>query len=341
MARTLGKTADDVGASRQTATVYSLLLAAIGDEERSKDRPTNIPQLDWPSMEERTEELDIVPIEEGKIYLLPSSLTGEVIQRWEYQITVPVLRQFLARAVSTMITRHGIECVIFDGKAGPDPLNLAVAGICSATLIISEFDPVTWDGTLNFREYIRSEYGRDEGLYVGSPARISFVLNKIPAKFYPRRGGDISEERFSQFLQQIQILARFSFDYDYFESFGEFTFAVDERPDSLFSIDLAGLAVSLLDKSYPQLLDDSVRSLASRRAMSLRRALLSENQRLPFLVALGGISLALASVWILAIGTEGINRLLEDPLRITAVGFAIAGVTIAAIGFFYSRVRAR
>ena len=113
------------------------------------------------------------------------------------------------------IKKYDLGCVIFDCKAGPDPLALGVVGMANETVLVSEYNQVTFDGTLNFYEHIREVYGMAE-LRTG-PLRV--VVNKVPEKFDLSKGD--AQELLARRLRPLPILASIPFEYDVFQSFGE------------------------------------------------------------------------------------------------------------------------
>ena len=242
---------------------------------------------------------------------------------------------FLMEISRVLIKDYNLDCVIFDCKAGPDPLALGVVGMANETVLISEYNQVTFDGTLNFYEHIRDVYGTAE-LRTG-PLRV--VVNKVPDKFDLTKSDAL--ELLASRLRPLPLLATLPFEYDVFQAFGESRFVVDDLPGSTFSANIALLAVRLFDRS-PVHLSDFIVALARRSRRGGPRGFRPRRERITqFLVVIGAVY-ALAGMIVLAfvgpeIDLDGFKNLVEDPARGGAALAAVTGLTAVVSGALVRR----
>lgn len=246
----------DQGVSPGADSAYSLLRKAVApDSSAGPEQP--LENLDRAQIEQAAEQATVQEVADN-FYFLPSSPTGSVITRLEYSLSPGAASTFLMAISHVFIKKYDLGCVIFDCKAGPDPLALGVVGMANETVLVSEYNQVTFDGTLNFYEHIREVYGTAE-LRTG-PLRV--VVNKVPEKFDLTKSD--ARELLARRLRPLPILTSLPFEYDVFQSFGESPFVVDDLPWSKFTANIALLAVRLFDRS-PVHLGDEVRHMARDR----------------------------------------------------------------------------
>ena len=268
-------------------------------------------------------------------YFLPSSPTGTVITRLEYTLSPAAASTFLMAISRAFIKKYDLGCVIFDCKAGPDPLALGVVGMANETVLVSEYNQVTFDGTLNFYEHIWEVYGTAE-LRTG-PLRV--VVNKVPEKFDLSKGD--AQELLARRLRPLPILASIPFEYDVFQSFGESQFVVDDLPWSQFTAKIALLAVRLFDRN-PVQLGDAVLQMARKADRGGPRGFRPRRERVSQMMVLTGCVYALAGLAVLAfagpdIDMEALKSLANDPARGGAALAAVAGLVAVASGALVRR----
>lgn len=323
----------DQAVSPRADSAYSLLRKAIGSESHAgPEQP--LESLDYAQIEKAAEQAKLEEVAEG-FYFLPSSPTGAVTARLEYGLSPAAAATFLTAISRTFIKKYDLGCVIFDCKAGPDPLALAVVGMANETILVSEYNQVTFDGTLNFYEHIREVYGTAE-LRTG-PLRV--VINKVPEKFDLSKSG--AQEVLAERLKPLPILATIPFEYDVFQSFGESQFVVDDLPWSQFTANIALLAVRLFDRS-PVQLADYVRQTARRASRGGPRGFRPRRERITQLMVLTGCMYALAGLAVLAfagpeMNIDGLKSLTGDPARGGAALAALAGLATVASGALVRR----
>ncbi|PKB63802.1 MAG: hypothetical protein BZY80_05555 [SAR202 cluster bacterium Io17-Chloro-G2] len=323
----------DEAVSPGADSAYSLLRKAVGpDNSAGPEQP--LENLDRAQIEQAAEQANLQEVAEN-FYFLPSSPTGTVITRLEYSLSPEAASTFLMAISHVFIKKYGLGCVIFDCKAGPDPLALGVVGMANETVLVSEYNQVTFDGTLNFYEHIREVYGTAE-LRTG-PLRV--VVNKVPEKFDLTQSE--ARELLARQLRPLPLLASIPFEYDVFQSFGESQFVVDDLPWSKFTANIALLAVRLFDRS-PVHLGDAVREMARRADRGGPRGFRPRRERVTQLMVLTGCVYALAGLAILAfagpeIDLDGLRSLVNDPARGGAALAAVAGLATVASGALVRR----
>ena len=323
----------DQGVSPGTDSAYSLLRKAVGPgNSAGPEQP--LEYLDRAQIEQAAEQATVQEVAEN-FYFLPSSPTGTVITRLEYSLSPAAASTFLMGISRVFIKKYDLGCVIFDCKAGPDPLALGVVGMANETVLVSEYNQVTFDGTLNFYEHIREVYGTAE-LRTG-PLRV--VINKVPEKFDLTKSD--TRELLARRLRPLPLLASIPFEYDVFQSFGESQFVVDDLPWSKFTANIALLAVRLFDRS-PVHLDDGVRRMARRADRGGPRGFRPRRERVTQMMVLTGCAYALAGLAVLAfmgsdMDLDGLRTLAGDPIRGGAALAAVAGLTAVVSGALVRR----
>ena len=259
------------------------------------------------------------------LVLLPSTATGEIVDWIEYYHKPEEIRESLNQIITAIIEEYDIKCIAIDCRAGPDPLSLAVAGISTYTIIVSEPDIVTWDGTLNLHRYILNEYKE-----IGE---VVFLLNKVPKKYELEKLESDYTEKLSTFLKSLRILAYIPFDYDIFESFGERRFVIDDFPNAILCRKLASLAKEFFGDSYSYLLPENINLIETgtiRGVPKSRRAIRRRTSRL--LMIIGG-AYTLAGLLLLGLDEGG---LLPVPSLVPLI-VVLVGVIIVFWGWFRSQ----
>lgn len=307
-------------ASSGADSVYSLLERSL-EEQNGAGPGSPIDELNLEEIREHAAQVKLQEVDEN-LFLLPSSPTAKVTKRLEYNLSPMAASNFLMEICRALIQNYNLDCVIFDCKAGPDPLALGVVGMANETVLISEYNKVTFDGTLNFYQHIRDVYGIAE-LRTG-PLRV--VVNKVPEKFDLTKTDAL--ELLASRLRPLPLLATLPFEYDVFQAFGESKFVVDDLPESTFSAKIALLAVRLFDRS-PVHLSDHITALAHHSGRGGPRGFRPKRERVTQFLVVTGAVYALAGLAVLAfvgpqIDLEGLKSLVQDPAR---GGAALAGVT--------------
>ncbi len=323
----------DQAVSPSTDSAYSLLRKAVGPgNSAGPEQP--LETLDRAEIEKAAEQATVQEVADN-FYFLPSSPTGMVITRLEYSLSPAAASTFLMAISRAFIKKYDLGCVILDCKAGPDPLALGVVGMANETVLVSEYNQVTFDGTLNFYEHIREVYGMAE-LRTG-PLRV--VVNKVPEKFDLSKGD--AQELLARRLRPLPILASIPFEYDVFQSFGESRFVVDDLPWSKFTAKIAMLAVRLFDRS-PVQLGGAVRQMARRSDRGGPRGFRPRRERVTQMMVLTGCVYALAGLAVLAfagpdIDLDRLKTLANDPARGGAALAAAAGLVAVVSGALVRR----
>lgn len=193
------------------------------------------------------------------LYLLPSTVTNTIVDWTRHSYDVAELKEFMATAIQKIATKYDIDCVVFDCRPGPEPLFLAVAGISTEIILVTEADIVTLNGNINLYSYLADAYKHDSDVL----RNVRFVINRVP------KGQDIKflEQRYMQRLYDLfktrPVLASIPFDNAIFQSFGQHRFVIDQLPNSSFSKHVAGIASSLFAGSHPEFLSERCLKMAS------------------------------------------------------------------------------
>ena len=320
-------------ASSGADSVYSLLERSFGSQNGAGPG-SPIDEVNLEQVREHAAQVKLHEVDEN-LFLLPSSPTAKVIKRLEYNLSPLAASRFLTEICRALIQNYNLDCVIFDCKAGPDPLALGVVGMANETVLISEYNKVTFDGTLNFYQHIREVYGIAE-LRTG-PLRV--VVNKVPEKFDLTKSAAM--EFLSRRLRPLPLLATLPFEYDVFQAFGESRFVVDDLPDSTFAAKIALLAVRLFDRS-PVHLSDNITALARHSGRGGPRGFRPKRERVTQFLVLTGAAYALAGLAILAFGGPEIDMdrfkvLVQDPALGGAALAGIIGLTAVVSGALVRR----
>jgi len=258
------------------------------------------------------------------LFLLPSTVTGEIVDWMEYRCESQQIAQFLSQLVRAVAEEYGIKCIVIDCRAGPDPLSIAVAGVSTHTIIVSEPDRITWDGTLNLHRYILNQYPRE--------ARVEFLINKIPEKYELDKIRAEYEEILGRFLKSLRILGYIPFEYDIFESFGEIKFVIDELARTSMSRNIASLAIELLSEIYPSLIPEEARSIEAGTLRGASRGPRSTGLRWSRIVMMAGIIYTVVGCSLLLYGNWGLRVLLAEPIRLVGAVVAGTGIIVLLVG---------
>ena len=193
------------------------------------------------------------------LHLFPSTSTGSIVQWAQYSYDIFQLREFLRKAVQELTNKYNLDCIVFDCRPGPEPLFLAAAGISTEIILVTEADIITLNGNINLYRYLAEVY--EDGSEV--MRNIRFVINRIP------KGQEVAhiKERYVTRLFDLfktrPILASIPFDDAVFQSFGQHRFVVDHLTNSLFSRNVAAIALGLFSNNHEELLSDQCRRMAS------------------------------------------------------------------------------
>ena len=193
------------------------------------------------------------------VHLVPSTPTSSIVHWAQYSYDILQLREFLRKVVRELTNKYKLDCIVFDCRPGPEPLFLAVAGISTEIILVTEADIVTLNGNINLYSYLEEIYRDDSEVL----RNIRFVINRIPKRQdaahiearYMRRLFDLFKTR--------PILASIPFDDAVFQSFGQHRFVVDQLPNSSFSRHVTAIALNLFSSSHEELLSDRCRKMAS------------------------------------------------------------------------------
>ena len=193
------------------------------------------------------------------LHLFPSTSTNSIVQWAQYSYDILELREFLRKAVRELTNQYKFDCIVFDCRAGPEPLFLAAAGISTEIILVTEADIVTLNGNINLYNYLEEIYGDSFDIM----RNIRFVINRIPKR------QDVAhiEARYMKRLYDLfktrPILTSIPFDDAVFQSFGQHRFVVDQLPNSSFSRHVTLIAMNLFSGNHEELLSDRCRSMAS------------------------------------------------------------------------------
>jgi len=327
------------GISPDVGTVYSLLeRATSGEDGRPADRDGD-QEPNWKSIDKWLEEFIPETVEpatkDGQAYyLVPSSVTGDPVARLEYGLSVAATRNLLLRLSDALVERFHVRGIVFDCKAGPDPLALAVVGLATETLLVSEYNPITFDGTLNFYQHICKEYGAAD-LIDSRIGPLNVIINKVPEKFDLSKSDTLVD--LSDRLRPLHLLDAFPFEYDVFQGFGDFKFVVDTLPETTFSAKVARLAERLLERR-PIKLDTKVRTAARRAGRRVSRGVRGRRHRVLLFVALLGVIFVLLGLSVpigLKIVAGGVGSIEQPTVTLAAIAVAAtAGIMALAAVLF-------
>ena len=189
----------------------------------------------------------------------PSTVTNSIVDWAHNTYDIGQLKEFMAKLVREIATKYDIDCIVFDCRPGPEPLSLAVAGISTEIILVTEADIITLNGNINLYGYLANVYKENSDVL----RNVRFVINGVP------KGQDIDliEQRYMRRLYDLfktrPILASIPFDNAIFQSFGQHRFVVDQLPNSIFSRHIAGIAHGLFSGGHQELLSDRCLEMAS------------------------------------------------------------------------------
>ena len=193
------------------------------------------------------------------LYLLPSTATNSIVDWVHHTYDIAELKEFMTKVVREIAAKYDIDCVVFDCRPGPEPLFLAVAGISTEIILVTEADVITLNGNINLYTYLADLYEENSDVL----RNVRFVINRIP------KGQDINhiEQRYMKRLYDLfktrPVLASIPFDNAIFQSFGQHRFVVDKLPNSPFSRHIAGIVSELYSSTHQEFMSDQAREMAS------------------------------------------------------------------------------
>ena len=193
------------------------------------------------------------------LHLVPSTVTNSIVDWAHHNYDISQLKEFMAKFVRELTTKYDLDCIVFDCRPGPEPLFLAVAGISTEIILVTEADIITLNGNINLYGYLADVYKENSDVL----RNVRFVINRVP------KGQDVNhiEQRYMKRLYDLfktrPVLASIPFDNAIFQSFGQHRFVVDQLPNSIFSRHVAGIASGLFSSSHQELLSDRCRELAA------------------------------------------------------------------------------
>lgn len=202
---------------------------------------------------------DVVQVAEGLSFIPAVSWRAPPSQRDMYDvITSQQTPQHLLGFLSTLASKSHYTYIIVDCHGGMDLLSLASFYYASDALVITEPDPVTFNGTLELlrtydeaREQLGAEVGeqaaeRVENVAAGRSCRTHLVVNRLSGKLSYRSlealyrpyfgiGTDDRTQEISsiQYIPSEELLA---------ESFGDHPFYVQLVPRSVYGHKIRNLA---------------------------------------------------------------------------------------------------
>ena len=167
----------------------------------------------------------------------------------------------LSEYIEVLASRDGFSVVILDCHGGLDYASAAARQLSRHTVVVTEADVVSFNGTLELLAFYNLDRGTERESQLSADCRtrdcgrrevgdISFVVNRLPPKY---RFADISAA-YSRILANYkgpmdvqQSFISFIPEESYFaESFGEYPFCIELAPQSVFSRKLQLLAIDLL-----------------------------------------------------------------------------------------------
>jgi MinD-like ATPase involved in chromosome partitioning or flagellar assembly len=329
------------GVTDEFDTVDSLLRRSSKDTRDPPSARGQRQELDERLIDEALQDLSLLTVEpetsdSKPYYLLPSSLTGGPVSRLEYDVGVPSTRDFLLRLSRALVAKFNVRAIIFDCKAGPDPLALAVVGIATQTLLISEYNPITFDGTLNFHRHIAAQYGAAD-LVNSRIGPLNVVINKVPDKLDLTKREVLDD--LADRLIPLHLLDAIPFEDDVFQTFGDFKFVVDSRPMTTFTAKIARLAARLLDRMPSISLHPKALDAARRSARGASPGVRSRRNRVLLAVSFQGTMICVLLSTAVFVGQSvaagGIASITQSPLQLAALMLAlVAGTSGLAVALF-------
>lgn len=264
---------------------------------------------------------------ERSFHFLPATRAGKTVD-WEHMPSrISVWAKKLRMIIKRLARQYEPDVIIIDSAAGPHPLTIATAGLADFTIIVSEADSVTWDGTLNYRTYLTKVHGETKEFF--------FVLNKIPQKFRFDELDRFYRKELGEFFKNLKILSYIPFEQEIFESFGRIKFLVQSLPKSVFSSKIKLLALNLLSDRLPDRLGPH--AFAFIEADSVRKRLTSRLPLMDTLIrALGLILIALGLVTSF-IGTGLLDIFIRNPIGALGLLYTIGGIIITLFMLFRRR----
>jgi flagellar biosynthesis protein FlhG len=289
----------------------ALLQPSVGDNEKTFSRLA--------LSNSQPEELELRQV--GEFYFLPSTSTGEIVDWKKLPLDYQQWRKLLLNTLEKIIQKYQPQVIIIDSEVGPHALSIGIAGVADSTIIVSEADPVTWDGTLNYRSYLVEAYGDKKQFF--------FLLNKVPEKFNFEKLNQYYGEQVSRLLRNLKIISFIPFEYDVSENFGEYKFIVDNLPESVFSSKIKLLAYDLLKERLPEY----PRSQLERDRAAIMKRIRPKASRFNRQVQIMGWLLTALGVGAILLSTS-YRMLIENPTMTVGLVYGIGGTILIAYGYF-------
>ena len=201
----------------------------------------------------------------------------------------------LQSVLNALHEEHGFEIVILDCHGGLDMVSLAAHRLSDHTLVITEADRVTFNGTLELLDFYQAAptarataagYAQDiDTSRVTRPNPVKIIVNRIPPKY---EWDDLERvynnvlHRFEAYLNNSNsILVYIPNEEIVSESFGQIAFLVKIAPNSVMTEKLHLLAYKLFASSFqfPPAYKPLARLSSERRRKKLDRVLASVESR--------------------------------------------------------------
>ena len=174
----------------------------------------------------------------------------------------PSLREFVAEIRNRLLelaNRCGAACIVIDCFCGVDLLTTAASSIADHTLLVNEPDIITFTGTTNLIFHLQKAFQSLE-----RKPQLHIVVNRLR---YTQTVESLSA-LYRNNLQEIvrePVLCYFPYHPRIFENFGEYPFASDLLPKSLFVRKLKLVAWELFGASCPHLVPPTARKWSKRK----------------------------------------------------------------------------
>ncbi len=163
----------------------------------------------------------------------------------------------LGKFIEKQWEEQGFDIIVLDCHGGVDPVSLAAFEICNQTLMVTEADSVTFNGTLELLDYYDLK-SRERQLNVNpagefdrasipavprdrpEPVRhVQFIVNRLRSKYrwkdLERIYQGLMKEGLGSFSRERSVLCYIPVEDSLADSFGEYPFYVKLAPNSIFS----------------------------------------------------------------------------------------------------------
>lgn len=273
-----------------TGLLSSFITPDCGSAIDSILRPESLEQCGPVDLDANLQFLPAVPLHAPPKH---SELFG-LCQQPEFEVK---LENFLNR----IHRNYNFEIVILDCHGGLDMVSVAAHRLSDHTLVVSEADRVTFNGTLELLDFYQAVHAarttaaftvtHSSGALAVAPAPIEtskpveLVINRIPPKYRWDDLNRVYEKVVSDYSTELniasQVLAYIPSEDFAMESFGEIPFLVKVAPNSIVSQKLHLLAYKLFaaDFQFPDRYKPLARLNSARRRHNLERRLESAESR--------------------------------------------------------------